>query len=94
MKKASLQAILAYLFSLIGICFASQISKKLWGVDYIGNINDVAFTDSSNLLVNSKNGILTLFNLNKKEIVNKKNFIYHNTFKIKSTPTCKDNYFY
>lgn len=88
MKKALFQMTLVYLSILLGLAISSQISKKLWGIDYIGEINDVRFTDNSNALISTKNGILALLSLNKNEIVLRKNNIYEIQWNVKTTEKC------
>lgn len=90
MKKAFFQKTLTYLLLILGLTISSQISKKLWGMDYIGEINDITFTDNSHALITSKNGILAMLDLNKNEIVLRKNNIYDKQWKVESTDKCKE----
>jgi len=94
MKKAFYQITLAYLFLLLlGLTNSSQISTKLWGMDFIGEINDIRMIGNSNTLITTKNGILALFDLNKNEIVSRKNNIYGNQWRVESTEKCNKKYF-
>jgi len=90
MRKVYLNLTLAFLFFMFGLTLSSQISKKLWGIDYIGEIHDVKFTDDTNAIITTKQGFLSLLDLNKKEFSVKKNKLNENNLFIESTENCKN----
>ena len=49
----------------------------------------IKYADDLNVLITTKKGIVSILDLNKKEISLKKNFIYGNTLKIETTESCK-----
>ncbi len=87
MKKIIHQITLIY-FILLGLTLSSQISKKLWGMENLGEINDLKYTNDSNVLISTKKGILNLFDLNTKDFIVKKNYIYEKPLKLETTETC------
>jgi hypothetical protein len=95
MKKAFFQITLVYLFIILGLTISSQISKKLWGIDFIGEINDIRFTDNSNALITTKNGILAVLDLDRNELASKKNNIHANHLRLETREKCNlsNNYY-
>jgi len=95
MEKAFFQITLVYLFIILGLTISSQISKKLWGIDFIGEINDIRFTDNSNALITTKNGILAVLDLDRNELASKKNNIHANQIRLETREKCNlsNNYY-
>lgn len=88
MNKSIIRFSLIYIWIMIGFTLSSQISKKLWGIDYIGEIQNLKFTYDYNALITTKNGILAVLDLNRNEIVSKKNNIFANNIALETTEKC------
>lgn len=81
--------LISYLAIISNFYQSSQIAKKLWGVEYIGEVLDFSYTGDETVLLGTKQGILALMDLANNSIFLKKNFLYENPSKIFSTENCK-----